>query len=163
MAGMRLSPVAVIAALAACALPAEKPPTAVEVPAPMGDAVPAAGGSRAAAGAPPPSSGTPPRVAALAVSISEGADEPLSDLVRTVTLEFARSCTHDASAPPPWSLVLDVTIERRPVDVPIVGVVPREVHGAPGACVDALTRVYLSGTWPNGAGTERYRVRVAYE
>jgi len=114
----------------------------------------------------PTSSVTPPRpahAAALTVTLSEGNDEPLSGLVRTVTLTFGRACTQDTSAPAPWSLVLDVTIERRPVDVAIVGVVTQELHGAPPGCADALTQVYLSGTWPNGAGIERYRVRIAYE
>jgi hypothetical protein len=149
---------AAIAVCAACARPVERSPAVVDVapPAKSGDPVRLA----PASSVPPP---RPPRAATFGVTLLEGNDEPLSSLVRAVTLEFGRACTQDTSAPPPWSLVLDVTIERRPVAPATVGVGTHELHGAPRGCADTLTRVYVSGTWPNGAGTEGYRVRIAYE
>jgi hypothetical protein len=146
---------AAIAVCAACARPVERSPAVVDAVAPARSAAPV----RLA----PASSVPPPRPAAFAVTLLEGTDEPLSSLVRAVTLEFGRACTQDTSAPPPWSLVLDVTIERRPVAPATVGVGTHDLQGAPRGCADTLTRVYVSGTWPNGAGTERYRVRIAYE
>jgi len=154
-ASMSRAAAAAIAVCAACARPVERSPAVVDVapPAESRDLAPESS-------VPPP---RPPRAATFAVTLLEGNDEPLSSLVRTVTLEFGRACTQDTSAPPPWSLVLDVTIERRPVAQASVGVGTHELRGAPRGCADTLTRVYVSGTWPNGAGTERYRVRIAYE
>lgn len=151
-----------IAVLAACARPAEPPPAVVDVPAPAVSREPVRV-LPVGSVTPLPRAVTPPRPAALAVTIADGDDEQLADLVRMITLMFAQACMRDTSAPPPWSLVLDLTLERRPVDQAIVRVVTRDDRGAPPGCADALTRAYVSGTWPNGASVEKYRVRIAFE